>query len=188
MVNSAGVPRVATTKPANRQPAASPKSVHLVALHRVTRTTGVKPATRTEQRRNQHLVKADTCDRQVFHRRRSPSFRLTTCIPDSTSEKTTSVAPRLAIQTMSQPGGKSLRRRRNASRTRRLMRLRRTALPTFRVTVTPIRVGASSSPRVPSPELACDRRRVANTKKCRVWTRVPRPWTRRNSGRRRIRQ
>lgn len=97
---------------------------------------------------------------------------------------------------MSRPVGKDCRFRRNASRTNRLIRLRITAPPTFRVTVTPSRVGSNrcgesrvtTEPWGPreGPALALNLG-ATNTRKCRVWCLSPERCTRRNSLRRRSR-
>lgn len=109
---------------------------------------------------------------------------LAVIISSRTSTKLSTWHPRFAMTTTSAPRGNRSVRKRNTSRTIRFILLRRTALPTWRVTVMPS-LG-------PQPGSLC----ATSTRKLRVCTRLPfwlarRNWyrlrKRRHAGRRCVR-
>lgn len=169
------MPGVAAQKATQRQPAPAQRAMIMNAGDRVMRATRREAATRPQQWGDPHLIKADARDHEPSQHAAPGSARLVNAsIAAATSAKLTDAALCFATQTISQPDVRLPRFRRNASRTRRFMRLRTTAHPTLRVTVTPKRaVVASPCRRCVAGE--------TNTRKWRRWCLAPAPWICKNS-------
>lgn len=135
-------------------------------IKHVFRTGRVVTASRRQQRRYPSLVEAQCGDGYGLHL--SLNFRTSAC----NSANVARSALRRGFTTTSHCGPNSGSSKRRASRIRRLMRLRVTALPIARGTVSPIRGPAR---RVASP--------VSSTKaeNRRAFKRAPLSYTRRNS-------
>src|SRR5690242_8460645 len=158
VVQIAGVEGVAAPDALDRHPAAAQQSVLLDGLIAILRAGRGEAAARRQDYRERPLVQTDDPHAYVSHALpRVFVSGVSGCVsgskPARSSSARTSPAsavystcatPGLPARTRSQPGGTSASKRRTASRSRRLTRLRTTALPTRLPTETPTRAGAGS--------------------------------------------
>ena len=130
---AARVKRMAARQPAQPHPDSLGSAVTLHGLAHIVRTGRKIAAGRRKEWRNQELVPAEGAVDKPLHRRNRRST--SRC----SSTMGASKALRRGLMTMDHCGLNRSRWRRTASRTRRLIRFRTTALPIARGTVNPIR-------------------------------------------------
>lgn len=148
-IETAGVKWVTAQKASRSEVYAADGTVFLDRLAHVFGAGRVEAAGGRQKRREKALVGAQQKDQDLAHR----STTLSTSRFNSSNEA--SRARRLGLMTISQFGPISGIRTRKASRTRRRMRLRTTALPSARGTVNPIRaVEPDCSPSASGPASA----------------------------------
>ncbi len=129
---AACVKRMTAAEPFCAEPDAAKEAVSLYRLHHVLGAGRVETASGRQPRRNPPLVHAQQSDHDPH---RAKTFSTS---PSNVSNGTDSAALR-GLKTTSHPGGRRSSRSRAASRIRRLMRFRRTDLPSARGTVSPMR-------------------------------------------------
>ena len=158
-----GIPRVATTKAAHRQPDPPPNPHGSDSLNTVFRAAWVESTGRGEERPQPDLVGPDTTNRQAgdnttrhppfsglaaqpVHRARArsapPSTDRTTAERASSMSLARSANEQVSnrarpMKTTANPDTSGFASRRNASRNRRLARFRSTDPPSFRPTANP---------------------------------------------------
>jgi hypothetical protein len=135
------VKRMAAQQSFQAHPDPSRRAVFFHGLTHILRTCRMKPAGRRQQRGETNLVNPQGYEDSPLHRRKSLS------ISRSSSGKGASFAFLRGLMTIEHCGLRRCRQSRAASRTRLLMRLRTTALPSARGTVNPILGPCSSAVR-----------------------------------------
>ncbi len=184
--------RIAPRNPPKRQHAAANDPIFSDRVARIRRATGLEAADRPVHRmhhrryrrpinRNRaagHQARRNLQASRNIRRRhhalpaiRPPRLRAAIASSSPIAADSSAAAPPRAITTTEVPAGSRSRIvRRKISRTRRFTRLRTTALPILRDTVTPRRDRVGSSSRLP-----------AYSTKWGLWKRTPLRWRRKNS-------
>ena len=127
------MPRVTLQQPAETFPNPSRRAISLHRLPHIVRTGRIKAARRGQQRGQSKLVHSQRSYQEPLQRRKRRST--SSCNSGNGACK----ALGRGLMTMDHCGLSRARERRTASRSRRLIRLRATALPRARETVKPIR-------------------------------------------------
>ncbi len=143
-----------TGEPPDAPPGSVNNPVSLNRLAHVVRARRIKAASRRKKRRDPGFIKPQDKNQGPAHRRnmRSTSF--------SSSVKGADITERRGLITMDHCGLNWWSLLRTASRTRRLMRLRTTALPSARGTVKPIRGPAASGSHIQKATKNCPENRL----------------------------
>ena len=139
-VDSPRVERMAPRQTPRREPAAPGGAEPSDRFARIDRTSGMKPASRWEQWRDPLFVGVQDRDQEALH------CRKTLLTSRRNSSNGAAAAARLGLNTTSHRRSSLSISWRTASRRRRLIRFRMTALPSARGVVRPIR-GPSGSLR-----------------------------------------
>ena len=164
---------VAARQPPHSQPDSARRPVALDSFHHVFRAGRGKPAGRRQERRDPPFIETQSTDDQVPHLRTSLSTSAWM------ASKGAFAALRRGLMTISHRGPAPARARRTASRIRRRMRLRTTALP--------IALGTVKPKRAPGGRFGSSFSRQ-KAEKSEPENRMPCSYTRRKSGRRRSRE
>jgi hypothetical protein len=183
--------RIAPRDSPKRQHPAANDPIFIDRVARIHRATGLEAAgrpVRMDRRRYRRPIKRNraaghqarrnlqtSCNIRRRHHAlpaiRPPRLRAAIASSSPIAADSSAAAPPRAITTTEVPAGSRSRIvRRKISRTRRFTRLRTTALPILRDTVTPRRERVGSSSRLP-----------AYSTKWGLWKRTPLRWRRKNS-------